>query len=236
MRETLVSGSTSGTCPTPQQSDNLRALGNQRIVRADMGSRNLSIVYNRLTDGETTGTRVRREARCTVTDPANRATYTVASWANVTASTAPFSVKLLSPRIMRDTPEMLGKRGNALYADSDNFRICGSDSNFVTADAATANCTQFGVGGDSWGSHANGPYTPEKLTEGDRIFASMGFADNTSVTFQIYADDGWKTVNGQADKTPIATYQVTLTHAPYTLTEMASSPAAYPTFVSSSLT
>ena len=38
---------------------------------------------------------------------------------------------------------------------------------------------------------------------------------NTEVTFQIYADDGWKTVNGSKEKrTDHATYKTKLKNAP----------------------
>lgn len=232
--ETLVSGSTSGTCATPQTGTEMRALGNQRIVSARLISRNVSYVFNKLADGELTGTRVRRELRFQVNDPAQKATYAVASWSAADGSAR--SLKLLSPRIARDAPEMQGKRGNATYADGDAFRICGSDAGFTLANAATADCTQFGVVAENWGSQVNPPYTPEKLAAADQQFASWAPAAGAQVTYQIYADDGWKTVNGQQDKTPIATYRSTLRNAPYTLAAMAAAPAAYPQYTSSSLT
>lgn len=231
--ETLVAGSTSGTCATPQTGPEMRALGNQRVVSARVLARNISYVFNKLADGELTGTRVRREVRLQVNDPAKKATYAVASWSAADGSAR--SIKLLSPRIARDAPEMQGKRGNAVYADGDAFRSCGSDAGFATINAATADCTQFGVVAENWGSFANSPYTPEKLAAADQNFASWAPLAGTQVTFQIYADDGWKTVNGQQDKTPIATYRSTLRNMPYTLAAMAAAPAAYPEFTSSSL-
>lgn len=232
--ETLVAGSTSGTCAAPQNAADLRALGNQRIVSVQLVSRNLSYVYHRLSDGEPTGSgRVRREVRLRVGDPGNQATYAVASW---TSASGPMSLKLLSPRIARDAPEMQGKRGHATYADTDYFRGCGSESGFATLNAATADCTQFGTVGENWGSWVNTPYTPEKLADADKRFASWSPDTNTEVTFQIYTDDGWKTVNGQQGKTPIATYKSTLRNMSYTLAEMATAPAAYPVLTGSSLT
>lgn len=231
--ETLVGGSTSGTCAAPQNAADLRALGNQRIVNVQLVSRNINYAFHKLSDGSPTGAqRVRREVRLRVADPASKATYAVASWAG---ASGPMSAKLLSPRIARDAPEMQGKRGNATYADSDYFRICGSESGFTTLNAATAHCTQFGVASENWGSSANTPYTAEKLADADKNFASWAPGTQTEVTFQIYADDGWKTVNGQQGKTPIATYKTTLRNSSYTLAEMAAAPAAYPVLTGSSL-
>ena len=232
--ETLVGGSSSGTCAEPQNAADLRALGNQRIVNVQLVSRNINYVFHKFSDGSPTGAqRVRREVRLRVADPASKATYAVASW---TGASGPMSAKLLSPRIARDAPEMQGKRGNATYADSDYFRICGSETGFTTLSAATAHCTQFGVGSENWGSRADTPYTAEKLADADKAFASWAPDTQTEVTFQIYADDGWKTVNGQQGQTPIATYKATLRNNSYTLAEMAAAPAAYPGFTSSSLT
>jgi hypothetical protein len=36
----------------------------------------------------------------------------------------------------------------------------------------------------------------------------------------LYNDDGWKTINGQAGKTPVAVYTTTMSVLPYTFTEM----------------
>ena len=232
--ETLVAGSTSGTCATPQNSADLRALGDQRVVSVRLVSRNTSIVFHKFSDGSPTGyAQVRREARFRVNDPANKATYAVASW---TGASGFRSIKLLSPRIARDAPEMLGKRGNATYVDTDTFRICPSDSGFTIANAATADCTQFGVRGDSLSNWVNTPYTTEKLADADKSFTSWAPGTSTEVTFQIYADDGWKTVNGQQGKTPIATYKTTLRNNSYALADMANAPAAYPVLTGSSLT
>lgn len=232
--ETLVAGSTSGTCATPQNSADLRALGDQRVVSVRLVSRNTSIVFHKFSDGSPTGSaQVRREARFRVNDPANKATYAVASW---TGASGFRSIKLLSPRIARDAPEMLGKRGNATYVDTDTFRICPSDSGFTIANAATADCTQFGVRGDSLSNWVNTPYTTEKLADADKSFTSWAPGTSTEVTFQIYADDGWKTVNGQQGKTPIATYKTTLRNNSYALADMANAPAAYPVLTGSSLT
>lgn len=232
--ETLVSGSTSGTCATAQTGTEMRALGNQRIVSARLFSRNISYVFNKLADGELTGTRVRREVRFQINDPGKKATYAVASWSAADGSAR--SLKLLSPRIARDAPEMQGKRGNAAYADGDAFRICGSEAAFSSMNAATADCTQVGVVAENWGWHVNAPYTAEKLAAGDQGFEGFAPTPGAQVTYQIYADDGWRTVNGQQGKTPIATYRSTLRNAPYTLAAMAAAPAAYPEYTSSSLT
>lgn len=230
--ETLVTGSSSGICATPQTGDGVRTLGNQRLVSVSLFARNYVQYTARLSDGSANGERVRRETRLRVGDPASLATYAVLSWTSSTG--APLSLKVLSPRIVRDATEMQGKAGNGSYADTDYFRVCGSEANYASANAATADCTQFGTTSENWGVFVNAPYTAASLADGDSRYDTLGLNAGATVTVQVYNDDGWKTVNGQQGKTPIGTYALKLKHTPYTLTQMAAAPAAYPVYKSRS--
>lgn len=228
--ETLVAGSTSGACATPQTGDALRALGNGRVATVELVSRNRLRVLRKLADGTPASQayRLHREVVFNLTDPAKVATYAVVSWASGQAGGAPLSLKLLSPRIARDAAEMQGLPGNASYTDSDSFRYCPSNTGNTEANAATADCTKLGVVGNAWG-----PYTSQLDAQGfaaaDAALTSLGLdTAGTEVTFALYADDGWKTVNGQQGKTPIATYKVKLKNAAYPLAQL--STESYPMF------
>ena len=59
---------------------------------------------------------------------------------------------------------------------------------------------------------------------------AQGWTAGGSYTFAVYNDDGWKTINGQAGRTPIATYTTTLKRLPYTFVEMAGSGPATDNF------
>ena len=79
----------------------------------------------------------------------------------------------------------------------------------------------------------DGPYTSQLDAQGfaavDAALTSLGLdTAGTEVTFALYADDGWKTVNGQQGKTPIATYKVKLKNAAYPLAQL--STESYPMF------
>lgn len=231
-RETLIAGSSSGTCATPRNAAEMRSLGNQRVVSVGLVSRNRANVIRQLSDGEPSSSpfHLRREVQFGISDPARLATYAIVSWPSAKAGGARNSLKLLSPRIMRDAPEMQGVRGNASYADTNNFRQCRSNASNDVANAGTADCTnaQLGVANDSWGSTVRSGFDAAAMADGDNRFAALGLAAGTEVRFDIHADDGWKAVNGQQGKTPIATYQVTLKSGSYAFAQIPVN--AYPPF------
>lgn len=230
--QTLVAGSTHGACATPQTGPALRELGNRRVAALELVARNRLRVQRKLADGQPAATpyMLRREMLFSVTDPAKVATYAVVTWASGQADGAPLSLKLLSPRIARDAPEMQGVSGNATYADGDTFRNCRSNGNNTEANAATADCTRLGVGNNFWGATVT-QLDAAGLAAGDALFARLGLdRGGAQVTFALYADDGWKTVNGQQGKTPIATYTLRIRHAAYPLAQF--SPQTYPLFTS----
>lgn len=53
-RETLIAGSSSGTCATPRNAAEMRSLGNQRVVSVGLVSRNRANVVRQLSDGQLT--------------------------------------------------------------------------------------------------------------------------------------------------------------------------------------
>src|SRR5690606_5967088 len=60
----------------------------------------------------------------------------------------------------------------------------------------------------------------------DASFAGYGFEVNGVYTIKVYNDDGWKTVNGQAGKTPIATYTTKLNRLPASAVALAAGAAS----------
>lgn len=205
LTDTLVQGSSAGTstvagaCAMAQNSQDFRLLGNQRIVGFNLSA--ISTVYNRfkLADGtpQSPAVRFRNEVRFIVTDPSAKATY-----ATVSGPGIPGAYKLVSPRILGTAPEFAGKPGNSLDPlPEDAFRICWAAGSAGLADAAVADCTQNGA-------EINALRVQNTDAAAlDRAFGALGFTAGGAYTLKVYADDGWKTVNGQAGKTPIATYQ-----------------------------
>lgn len=222
--DTLIVGSSQDSCDTPQTGNALRTFGNRFIVGAAVHSRNRVTLTRQLANGNpatSNATVLGRDIVFTVTDASQKATYVVVSW---TAAGKPRSLKFLSPRISRNAPEMQGLPGTANYLDIDRFRNCYTSSG--EAEATTADCTKLGVQNYYWGSTAT-DFTAAGLAAADTRFANW---DGSEFTFQVYADDGWKTVNGQQGKTPIATYTVPLKNTSYPFAQL--NTANYPQILS----
>lgn len=227
--EQLVHGSTAGTrwptgaCATPQSAASLRLLGNQRVVGASVTAASYLLDRYKLADGtaQTSGARqYRSEIRFNVTDPANVATYATISGPGIIGT-----YKLVSPRLLRSAPEFAGKVGHFVdWPDTDTFKACRNPSDSNYADAAVADCTTHGASSNVWrASHAD-PFTV------DTNFAAFGFVANGEYTLKIYNDDGWKTVNGQANKIPLTTYTTRLRRLPASAATLATggSTSSYP--------
>jgi hypothetical protein len=138
--------------------------------------------------------------------------------ATVGGASVPFSLKLISPRLLRSAPELLGRPGNYLnWLDDDLWRYCRAAGS-GTPVAAIADCTGLGAT-----SFETGVTTGTPNATADQSFSNLGWVEGGVYRFDVYNDDGWKTVNGQAGKTPIATYYNTLDRLPYPFVEMAAS-------------
>lgn len=218
--ETLVAGSTSGVCATPQTGTAMRFFGNQQKFATDLVARNRVDVYRKLADGSTpvapaSQFRMRREVSFGVTDPNKLATYAVVSWGSK-------SMKLLSPRILREAPEMSEVRGSGTFSDTNAFRQCRTSANNTEANAAIADCVKLGSTGDAWGSAGGYDKTDAaSMAAIDTAYAQTGLTKGTEVTYAFYNDDGWKTVNGQQGKTPIAIYKRKLRNDSYPAAQIA---------------
>ena len=225
VKETLVSGSSAGTpgCTTPQTGDTLRLLGNQRRVGFALQARAIRFERYFLSTGAPVNPSVlyRRDIRFNVTDPLGIATYVVVSGprpaADANGTPLSQSWKMVSPRLLRSAPELKGKTGNYVnLLDHDNFRWCaGSEGNLPLA--SEADCVQWGAPGDNWGITS----TYDNLD--DKAFNDLGWVVGGVYKLDVYNDDGWKTVNGHANSTPIATHYETLKALPSTFVEMAGS-------------
>lgn len=215
-KETFVQGSTAGmrmadgsACAAPQVSQELRVLGNRRIVDASVRSLNLILDRFKLSDGTPLATNARlyrNEIRFEIKDPAGVATYATISGPGIVGS----AYKMVSPRLLRSAPEFAGKYGNFVdWKDSDPFMACRiGPTNNNYADAEQADCVTHGAGSRNWRSNA------ATAAEADAQFAGFGFRAGGVYTVKVYNDDGWKTVNGQQGKTPIASYTTTLNRLP----------------------
>ena len=230
---TMVTGSTFGLCATPQNSADARFLGNQRVVDVFVQSRNeRGEQYSRATGAPlANAVTYFNGLRFGVSDPQGLATYAVVTGTGafpINGVVTPFSIKLLSSRLLKSDPLLAGKNGNfSNWKEGDTFRFCRTPStlagnaNSVVPSNAT-NCT-LGASGNLFGRTLNVTSTGATaalIAGADQGFANIGFVAGGTYTFKIYNDDGWKAVNGEAGKTPIATYTVVNGALPYTFAQM----------------
>jgi hypothetical protein len=223
---TLVYGSSTGStlpsgsaCTTPENKAEWRFYGDRRVVATSVSARNDRLERYFLVDGSAHAPAVAysKYILLTVEDPGRYATYAIVSGPGVMFSNGvPMSLKLLSPRLLRDDPLLAGKRGNYVDAgDGASFGICRTSTD-AYADAPSADCVQYGASGSAWGAF-NWPTG----AEADQSFDRPALVAGGVYTVKVYNDDGWKTVNGQAGKTPVATYTATLKHLPYSAAALA---------------
>ena len=228
-KQTLISGSSSGTvgCATPQTALSLRFLGNQQQIAVAVRGRNTRDERYAIAAGAAAlnpAVQYRREIRFQLSDPMANANYVIVTGSGPTGSVAgavvPFSLKMVSPFLMRAAPELAGKSGNYVnFKDDDGFRYCAVGGTAVPV-AGAADCAALGTTSDSWG------VTSATANDAaDQTFTNQGWVAGGVYRFDVYKDDGWKTVNGHANKTPVATYYTTLGDLPFTFVEMAGSGA-----------
>ncbi|MCU0943397.1 MAG: hypothetical protein MUE35_12690 [Hydrogenophaga sp.] len=224
-KNTLVSGNSAGTpgCTTPQTGSSLRVLGNQRLARVELRANNLREARYALSNGAALSptVRERREVEFYISDPGARFTYAIVQGPgpsnSIGGTTYPFSMKFISPRLLRDAPELRGKPGNFVnWADDDPFRNC-FFSNNTPPIAQFVDCVASGANSSSWGFGYTG--TPDAAA--DASFEAQGWVAGGMYRFDLYNDDGWNTVNGHAGRTPVATLYAELSRLPYRFTEMA---------------
>lgn len=233
----LVSGSSAGTpgCAVPQVSSAWRALGNQQLVQTAVRAHNLRDERYNLVNGAALSPAVtyRREVQFQITDPMGNATYVIVTGPGPTTTIGgvsyPFSMKFISPRLLMSAPEMQGKPGNFLnWTETDGFRNCRLASGALPV-VHIVDCVADGATANSWGIGFTG--TPDAAA--DQQFRNQGWVAGGVYRFDVYNDDGWKTVNGHASRTPAATYYDTLERLPFSFVEMA---GRYPVFQRGSLT
>ncbi len=220
---TLVSGSSTGLCAAGQNAPGLRWLGNRRLVGVAITARNTETVAVRLSDGVQTGRSLRRDWQFNITDPAGNATYAIVSGPGpgqvLGGVSYTFSLKLISPRILRGDPSLVGKRDNVLnWPDDTPFRACRIANNSAPP-AALADCAGQGANEATIGWTLQSPTTTAALSQGDAGFDGYGLGGTYAVA--VYNDDGWKTPGGHIGKTPIAVYGTTRSVLPYGFVQMA---------------
>ena len=221
--QTLLSGSSFGTpgCTTPQTGSSLRAMGNHQLVSTSVRAVNYRDERYAIATGAAVlpAVNYRREIQFNIADPMGNANYATVTGAGpaatVNGTAVQFSMKLLSPGLMRSAPELVGKSGNFLnWLDDDTFRTCRMANGSVPV-VSIVDCAGQGTTSNVWGWTTT---TPNAAA--DQGFADQGWQAGGVYRFDIYNDDGWKTVNGQAGKTPVATYFATLDRLPYTFVAM----------------
>jgi len=221
---TLISGSSAGSpgCSTPQNSAGLRDLGNRRLVSVSVRGNNIREQRYSIVGGAALDplVRFRREVEFVITDPMANGNYAVVTGPGPTNTVNnvvyPFSMKLLSVRLLRSAPELHGKSGNFLnWLDDDTWRNCALPSGAVPV-VQLVDCVANPGSSNVWGRG----FTSTSNAAEDTGFLAQGWVAGGVYRFDIYNDDGWKTVNGQAARTPIATYYDTLDQLPYSFVEM----------------
>ena len=230
---TVVTGSTAGLCATPQNSAESRFLGNQRVVGVFVNARNdRNEQYSRATGAPLPNAALYANAlQFGVSDPQGKAAYAVVTGPgsfNINAAATPFSIKLLSTRLLKNDASLAGKNGNfSNWKAGDTFKFCRTPAS-LTGNASSpipANVTDCSLGANNnlIGRNlnvTNAGATAAQIAALDQSFANIGFVAGGTYTFKIFNDDGWKTVNGEAGKTPIATYTAVNDTLPYTFAQM----------------
>ena len=231
---TLISGSSSGSvmasgalCTTPQTGSNFRFYGNRAVVNAVVRPWNQRYQRYSLATGAALSSAVdyNKYIQFRIVDPSNFAKYVVVKGPGLPSS----GYKMLSVRILRGDPLLAGKNSNYIdWLDADAFRICRNSTNGRAADVA--DCAGFGARSNSLGAFNVAPALA------DSTFDAIGFVAGGAYTVAVYNDDGWKTVNGQAAQTPIATYTRILRSLPSSAVALAGSGVTsdlFPRFTSS---
>ena len=221
--ETIISGSSAGAkladgsaCATPDSKSDWRFYGNRKVVQTVVNAANERIQRTALATGLplTTPVVYSKYLNLVVRDPANVATYAIITGPglSVTTTGAPGSLKLLSVRVLRTAPELVGKPGNVVdWRDVDSWRVCQNAAGNNGAAAETADCVANGANiGNTWGFYNNASGAAL-----DTSFATLNIKAGDAYTIAVYNDDGWKTVNGQLGKTPVATYTNVLRALPF---------------------
>lgn len=233
----LVSGSSAGTprCTTPQVGSQLRELGDQRLVQVVVRGQSMREQRYAIADGAplNPAVRFRREVDFFISDPMGNVSHAVVTGPGPTNTTAgvtyPFSFKLLSPRLLRSAPELQGKTGNFLNAlDDDSFRNCVLPNGAVPV-AELVDCAANPGNNSGWGIG----FTSTPDAADDSAFLAQGWREGGVYRFDLYNDDGWKTVGGHVGRAPVATYYATLEALPYSFVEIV---PRFPTFTLGGLT
>ncbi len=225
--QTIISGSSAGStmadksiCSVAENKTDWRFFGNREIVNTFTTAQNERKERALLATGVAVAPPVvySKFINLGVQDPANVATYATLSGPGIKIAGVDATLKLVSVRLLRDASEFVGKNGHFVdWRDTESFRVCrtaGAAGNYATAE--TADCVTNGATADRWGF--------ENMTTAlaaDTGFDALGVVAGGDYTIKIYNDDGWKTVNGQAGKTPIATYTPRLEKLPFSAVTLA---------------
>ena len=231
--ETLISGSSAGAkladgsaCATPDSKSDVRFYGNRKVVRTLVNANNDRADRTSLATGLPLNPAVvySKYINLIVNDPAKVATYAIVTGPGLGVNAAgvgtgaPGSLKLISIRVLRDAPELAGKPGNVVdWPDTQIWRLCQVAAGGAPAAAEAADCVAHGANiANAFGFMSNGSGAAL-----DTSFATLNIKAGDVYSIAVYNDDGWKTVNGQLGKTPIATYANVLRAVPFSAATLA---------------
>lgn len=214
-KQTLIWGSSFGStlasgtvCATPTASQGWRFFGNREVADFSVRAVNQRNERYSLATGAplTSAVDYSKYVQLRVSDPSNFVKYVVVTGPGLPSS----GLKMVSVRLLRDDPLFAGIRGNYVdWKDTDPFRFCRADANGTNLAANAADCVTHGGSGNTYGAYNKAPAAL------DSAFDTLGFVAGGSYSIAVYNDDGWKTINGQASRTPIATHTKTLSALPY---------------------
>ena len=225
----FIVGSSFGSCATPQTGAEMRWMGDGKAVSFHTEQRVTNAATFNISDGSVINRTLSRTIDFLIVDPQRIATYAIVTGAGPSSTvvtlagfpTVPWSLKFVSPRVIRSDPLFAGKANSyANLGDFSPFYWCPgpSHNNFG---AEFSDCARYGAAGGTGVtvSATQGlSYTVDAATQ-DRTMANWNF--HGTYTVKLYNDDGWKTVNGHAGKTPVAIVTDTMPEAPATFAQMA---------------
>ena len=206
-----------------QTGDGWRFIGNARQVQANIGAAHELYVSGNLADGLPSKYKgsISSSIEFYLKDPGNKGiTYAIVKGPLLPSSGLKF---LMNSILVKEAQGLLnGKRGTYLshtrngYIEAENrfnASMCFYVDVYRAWDADKADCLKYGASGNGW-------YGNDYYLSDDQI---QSLDNDKTYTIAFYADDGWKTVNGQSGKTAIYTYKSTLNERPFTSKEISES-------------
>lgn len=224
------------TCTNPLVSSTIRFYGNRAIVDASLRSHNVMALNYSITNGTFQNTFFQKRVEIAISDPSKVANYAIITGPGLPSS----GFKLISPRLLNSEQRLANSPKYFNLPNTFDWLICRPSNNYnETREASTADCVNYPTDWPNKGVGAgvdltNPTSASNALANLETAFNGLGFQAGGSYTIKIYADDGWATVNGQAGKTPVASYTRVLNALPYAFNQLPATVASYLTMTNTS--